>query len=187
MIELIMPANELRRVLSNCVLFRGDATRPVLQCVEVAVAGSEATFTATDSYGLITEAIKVSSESEGTFLISGDTASALIKTLDKKDTGDIAIRVDESAIEFQHGWTLPATAPDWNYPNWREIVPEADGVQACGPVGMGLWQLARLAKVVGPSATGKVAAIFHITSETKPCIAMLAGGAVRVLFMPVRR
>ena len=189
--------SQLLRALQNATLFMGEQARPLLQSTEMTFVDKDTIrFVTTDSFGLIHETIvaEVAEDMIGqTRLVNLVDAKPMLATL-KANTGktwDAATLIelgDNGSVTFEEVGSHATFVQkvEGTFPNWQMLVKEYDGVKDSPTLGIGLWQLGRLAKVKTVENFGKNdTARIQIVDQSVP-IMVTIGQSIWVIVMPVR-
>ena len=193
--------SQLLRALSNATLFKGDNIRPVLQSTEMTFVDKDTIrFVTTDSFGLIHETIvaEVSEDVIGQTrlvnLIDAKPMMAALKANSGKtwDSATLIKLGDNGSVTFEEigSHATFVQKVEGTFPNWKMLVAkEYDGVKESATLGIGLWQLGRLAKVA-PFEQAKTndhntTARIQIIDQLVPMMVTI-GQSIWVIVMPVR-
>jgi len=192
-----LPANQLARVLTNAALFKGDQMRPILEQCRVTFEKDRLELATTDSYALLFEHVdaEVPAEMIGAVgkitlteikeLLAVSKGSASMATLELNDDSQSNV---VTVIECSNGATFKFT--DFgSFPNLAYLIDPLKFDGLMGPqLGIGLWQLARLAKIVardGSVKDAKFPAKLEVIDNLKPMLFRL-GSDIAVYVMPVK-
>jgi hypothetical protein len=188
--------DQLLRALNNATLFKGDDARPLLQSTEMTfVDATTIRFVTTDSFALLHETVEaevpkeIVGQTRLVNLIDAKPMLAALKANDKYGATLIELGDDRTSVTFEEIGSRATFVQkvEGTYPAWKELVKEWDGVQATGTLGLGQWQLGRLAKIrpVEQSKAGDATMRFEIIDNSRP-IRVTIGQAMWVMVMPVR-
>jgi hypothetical protein len=190
--------DQLLRALNNATLFKGDDARPLLQSTEMTfVDATTIRFVTTDSFALLHETVEaeVPEEMVGQTrlvnLIDAKPMLAALKANDKFGATLIELGNDKVSVTFEEIGSRATFVQkvEGTFPNWQMLVKEWDGVKESPTLGIGLWQLARLAKLrpveAWKSGDHDVAGGFEIIDNLNP-IRVTIGHAIWVMVMPVK-
>lgn len=183
--------SQLLRALQNATLFMGEQARPILQSTEMTFVDKDTIrFVTTDSFGLIHETIvaEVAEDVIGqTQLVNLVDAKPMMAALKANTTyGATLIELgDNGSVTFEEIGSHATFVQkiEGTFPNWKMLVKEYDGVKESPTLGIGLWQLGRLAKVktVEKNDTARI----EINDQSSPVMVTI-GQSIWVFVMPVR-
>src|ERR671934_1406731 len=103
-----------------------DEARPVLTGVLLEVSREGVTLVATDSYRLAVRDLVATSAGEAKAIVPERALSEAGRAAQAVEKGEIRLLVDESKISFQiGGLTLTSRLIEGEFPNYRQLLPEA--------------------------------------------------------------
>ncbi|HET9722980.1 MAG TPA: DNA polymerase III subunit beta [Actinomycetota bacterium] len=103
-----------------------DEARPVLTGVLLEVSREGVTLVSTDSYRLAVRDLVATAATEGKAIVPERALSEAGRAAQAVEKGDIEIFVDESQASFQvGGFTLTSRLIEGEFPNYRQLLPEA--------------------------------------------------------------
>ena len=103
-----------------------DEARPVLTGVLLEVSREGVTLVATDSYRLAVRDLVATSAGEAKAIVPERALSEAGRAAQAVEKGEIRLFVDESQISFQiGGLTLTSRLIEGEFPNYRQLLPEA--------------------------------------------------------------
>ncbi|HEU4529298.1 MAG TPA: DNA polymerase III subunit beta [Actinomycetota bacterium] len=103
-----------------------DEARPVLTGVLLEVSREGVTLVSTDSYRLAVRDVVATAATEGKAIVPERALSEAGRAAQALEKGDIEIFVDESQASFQvGGFTLTSRLIEGEFPNYRQLLPEA--------------------------------------------------------------
>jgi len=132
---LSLSTQDLKQALGRVISAAGtDYARPTLNAVCFDLKGSDLRLVAADGFRLAVDLISVESavEEEKTYLIPLKSAQKLLRSLPAEDE-PLSIQADEGRMLFRWGerrfW---ASRLEGTFPDWRQIVYDADGASLPG-------------------------------------------------------
>lgn len=103
-----------------------DEARPVLTGVLLEVSREGVTLVSTDSYRLAVRDLVATAATEGKAIVPERALSEAGRAAQAVEKGDIEVFVDESQASFQvGGFTLTSRLIEGEFPNYRQLLPEA--------------------------------------------------------------
>lgn len=127
---LSLSTQDLKRALGRVILAAStDSARPVLNGILFDLQGNNLRLVAADGFRLAVDLVSVDSavSEEKRFLVPLKTAQKLLRSLPAEDS-PLSIQADDGRMLFRWGecrfW---ASLMDGSFPDWRQIVYDADG------------------------------------------------------------
>jgi hypothetical protein len=186
---------DLVRVLDNVSLFLSPVkeARPAIQQTEITFSSEGLTFVATDSFALIRETLPVDvpeSLRGRVCLLNLHDFRPVLKVIKSAGLPVSIIPLEDGKVTLESAGMTFTSAYLGSFPAWQNIMPkDLDGIQKSAPVGIGVWQLARLGKIKRDNDQKpvdlRVAARMQLTDPLKP-LEFTIGSDIQVIVMPVR-
>ena len=178
----------LANILGNALVVASkDKFRPAIASVQVTLTEASMVAVATDSYMLVRQEATVETQGEGVFLIFREEAEDIVKMVKADKMGvctlvfsdrEVTVSTSRSSATFR--------LADFDFPKHEALWPTGDPVPTA-TIGLGSWNLAKLAKIVDPDFSGKVTQgiRFDLFGALKPSRFKI-GSTISGLMMPVK-
>ena len=126
---ITLKARTLRAIIEQCLVARGDMTRPALMGVNFTLKGGKLEACAADGFRLVLITADVEASGDETALLDGAGLKALLPSLRGKAIADTSVTIafDSEGAGFTIGnATVTVPAIDGTFPNFHQLIPPCD-------------------------------------------------------------